>query len=236
MALWSIATMQRPPRQLLRGMPVEGPENFRQLHAACRAGQGTMGLTGHFGNWELLARISGQLAPTSMIGRKLRNPLIDRIVQDLRTSGGGRTIYQDQDIRVALRELRSGRLVTTLADQDLPRLAGVHVTWFGLPAYTPTGPAALAQLGGGAVQPIFCYARRGRWVLHCGPRVIFPRDRDRAAQQRAMMAWSTAYQEALVRRHPEQWVWWHLRWRTRPEDVAAAGSPDARTPAAVRGA
>ncbi len=100
MALWSIANLTRDPRMLLKGMPVEGAENLRALRRACRAGQGPVGFSGHFGNWELLARISGQLAPTTMIGRRLRNPILNDLVHRTRMSGGGKSIYQDEDIRV----------------------------------------------------------------------------------------------------------------------------------------
>ncbi len=82
--------------------------------------------------------------------------------------------------------------MTTLIDQDLPRLAEVHVPWFGVPAYTPLAPSALVLLGGGAVQPMFCYALAGRWVVHVGPRRVYPRNADRKEQQRIITAWATA--------------------------------------------
>lgn len=219
MALWTLATAQRDPRSLRRGLQVEGAGNWRGLAAACRRGQGTMGMAGHFGNWELLARVAASLVPLSVIGRRLRWPLANRLVWESRTAGGAHLVYQDADTRELIRELRAGRYVATLPDQDIPRLAGVHVPWFGRLAHTPAGPGILAQLAGGWVQPGHCLlvARGGyhwAWVLHCGPRVCFPRFRDREEGARTIMAWAMAYQEALVRRAPEQWVWWHRRWRT----------------------
>lgn len=227
MALWTLATAGRDPHRLRRGLAVEGAGNLRALAAACRRGEGTMGMAGHLGNWELLARVSASVVPLTVIGRRLRWPLADRLVWELRRAGGARLVYQDADVREAIRELRSGRFVATLPDQDIPRLAGDWVPWYGRPAYTPTGPAVLAMLGGGVVQPGHCLlAARGgyrwTWVLHVGPRVRFPRLPDRAAGARAIMAWTMAYEEALVRRAPEQWVWWHPRWRTRPPDEGAA--------------
>ncbi len=221
MALWTLATAQADPRQLRRHIVVEGGDNWRDIVRACRHGEGTMGMAGHFGNWELLARAAATSVPLTVIGRRLRWPLADRLVWESRISGGAHLVYQDGDIRETIRELRSGRFVATLPDQDIPRLAGVHVPWFGRPAYTPSGPAVLAQLAGGNVQPGFCYLRplgglRWTWVLHSGPRVRFPRYRDREAGAREIMAWTMAYQEALVRRFPEQWAWWHRRWRTPP--------------------
>lgn len=227
MALWTLATAQADPRRLRRGLAVEGADNWRALARACRRGDGTMGMAGHFGNWELLARVAATVVPLTVIGRSLRWPLADRLVWEHRTAGGAHLVRQDDDVREAIRELRAGRFVATLPDQDIPRLAGAHVPWFGLPAHTPSGPGVLAQLAGGWVQPGHCWlvprgGLRWTWVLHCGPRVRFPRGADRASTARAIMAWTMAYQEALVRRRPEQWVWWHRRWRTPPE---AVGSP-----------
>jgi KDO2-lipid IV(A) lauroyltransferase len=234
MALWTLATLHRDPRSLRRGMAVEGAGNLRALQTACRAGSGTMGMAGHFGNWELLARVGATLAPLTVIGRRLRWPWADRLVWEARAAGGARLVYQDDDVRQSIRELRGGRYVATLPDQDIPRLAGDWVPWFGRPAYTPTGPAVLAMLGGGFVMPGHCFLRpcgglRFRWVLHFGPRVRFPRGKDRDADARTLMAWTMAYEEAMVRRHPEQWVWWHRRWRTQPPtpDAAAAAPPNA---------
>jgi KDO2-lipid IV(A) lauroyltransferase len=220
MALWTIATATIDPRRLRRQVAVEGWANMHALARACRRGEGTMGMAGHFGNWELLARVAATVVPLTVIGKRLRWPWADRLVWEARNAGGAHLVYQDDDVRNTIRELRAGRFVATLPDQDIPRLAGDWVPWFGRPAYTPTGPAVLAQLAGGWVMPGHCYLRhcgghRWRWVQHAGPRVRFARTRDREADARTIMAWTMAYEEALVRQHPEQWVWWHRRWRTQ---------------------
>lgn len=218
MALWTLATLGREPRALRRGIVVEGAEHIRALVRASRAGQGTFVYTGHFGNWELLARTFATISPSSVIARRMRSPLIDALIQGTRAEGGAEVLYQDGDAREVLRRLRQGRTVATLADQDIPALAGVFVPWFGHEAYTPSGPAALATLARCPVHAMFLYWNRkaGRWVLHCGPRWQPARSGDRAADIRSLTALATSYQEALVRRSPEQWVWWHKRWRTRP--------------------
>jgi KDO2-lipid IV(A) lauroyltransferase len=220
MALWTIATAHRDPRDLRIGVGVEGRENLRGALLAHRRGEGTVGLSGHFGNWELLARLGGTLIPLTLVGRRLRDPDLDALVVGLRaTALDSRIIYQDEGARPCLRALRDGRLLSTLPDQDVPRLAGTFVPWFGIPAWTPVGPAQLAVLGRAPVMPVFLYVRDGRWVIHWGPRLRWPTSGDRDADARAITAWVTAYEEALVRRHPEQWVWWHKRWRTRPAAV-----------------
>jgi len=219
-SLWTAATLHWDLRRHARGIVVEGAANLRELAAACRHGQGTVGFTGHFGNWELMSRIGSLFSALTVVGRRLRSPLIDGVVQSARVASGAHLVYQDAPFGDFIRELRAGRLLATLVDQDIPRLAGCFVPWFGRLAYTPSGPAAIAQLTRSPVIPVFLFWRHGRWVLHAGPRRRFPRTRDSEADARAIIGWITSYQEMLVRRSPEQWVWWHKRWRTRPGDQA----------------
>lgn len=221
MALWSLATQHRDPRHLRRGIMVEGAEHIRAMARASRRGEGTFVYTGHLGNWELLARCYATVVPAAVIARRLRSPLADAVVQELRRSGGARVIYQDDDARDILRLLRSGTVVATLADQDIPALAGCFVPWFGHDAYTPSGPAALAVLARSAVQCVYLYRKAGRWVLHCGPRWPAVRSGNRDADIHFVTARSTSYLEQLVRAHPTQWVWWHKRWRTRPQSTTS---------------
>jgi KDO2-lipid IV(A) lauroyltransferase len=224
MALWSISTATHSPRQLMRQVAYEGERGLRDLDAACRRGEGTVMFTGHYGNWEFACRIGAVLFPATVIGKRLRNPHLDDLVVRMRRSGGAEQLYQDQDIRHSLRALRRGRILCTLADQDIPRLPGIHVPWFGIPAHTPTAPAALAMLGGGKAQMVFCFESHGRWVLHFSQRWSFSRGDDREQAIHDLTAYVTAYEEALVRRHPEQWVWWHMRWRT-PAGASSAHAP-----------
>ena len=215
-ALWTLVTWTLPARSFRRDLVIEGMGNLRDLLNASKSGQGTVIYTGHFGNWELLGRVFGDLVPTALIGRRLRDPGINALVHDLRTSGGSQVIYQDDDIRDIVRLLRDGTIVATLADQDIPHLAGCFVPWFGRQAWTPVAPAALALLARVPVQTLLLYRRSRRWVLYVGPRATFSRSGDRTQTQQQITAWAMAHEEQLVRRHPEQYVWWHKRWRTRP--------------------
>jgi KDO2-lipid IV(A) lauroyltransferase len=221
-ALWTLATWTLPARSFRRDLIIEGAENLRELINASKAGQGTVVFSGHFGNWELLGRVFGDIVPTALIGRRLRDPGINALIQDLRTSGGSQVIYQDDDIRDIVRLLRDGTIVATLADQDIPHLAGCFVPWFGKAAWTPVAPAALALLARVPVQTLLLYRRAHRWVLYVGPRATFSRAGDRSQTQQLITAWATAHEEQLVRRQPEQYVWWHKRWRTRPPGETAA--------------
>jgi Kdo2-lipid IVA lauroyltransferase/acyltransferase len=225
MALWTLSTLQRHPRALLSDVVIEGREHLAATMAGCRRGEGTLIISGHLGNWELLARTTGSLLPVSVVGKRMRNAEFEAVIEHVRTSSGNRMIDQDDGMRRCLSELREGRLLACLIDQDIPRLPGVFVPWFGRAARTPSGPAALAVLGRCAIQPVFAFFKAGRWVLHWGPRQHFPTCGNRSADIATITAWVTEYFEAVVRRHPEQWVWWHKRWRTRPEgEKQEAGS------------
>jgi KDO2-lipid IV(A) lauroyltransferase len=225
MAAWGLATLHRHGTEMRRGMGVADAAGLRSFMAAARKQQPTVVYTGHVGNWEAGARVGSTLVPLAAVGRRLRNPRADALVQAIRESSGARVIYQTEDVRTMIRTLRSGLSLAVLADQDLPRLAGTWVRWFGDWALTPLGPASLVQMGGGGCQCVYMLwhpgrgpVGRGRWVLHLSERRVFPRASDREAQQWEISAWTTAQLESLVRRHPEQWVWWHLRWRTRPPE------------------
>jgi Kdo2-lipid IVA lauroyltransferase/acyltransferase len=136
----------------------------------------------------------------------------------MRRRFGMEIVYQDESPRKLLRALRDGKIVALLADQDVPRLDGVFVPFFGRPAYTPTGPAALAVASGAElVLAHTLRVGRDRHRLVVTEPIAFDRsDRDRAILE-GTRAWC-AMLERVIREHPEQWVWMHRRWRTAPAD------------------
>jgi len=222
---WALATLHIDQQRLRRGVMLEGATHIKELARACRNRHGTMCFTGHFGNWELLARLGSIFCTLTVIGRRLRDPGLDALVVEMRSAGTNHTIYTDQGARPALRALREGRAVSVLVDQDIPALDSVFVPWFGHPASTPVGPAQLAIATRSAILPMFLFRNANRWVIHCGPRWQWPEQTDRLAAATELTAWITAYEEHLVRRYPEQWVWWHKRWRTKEKSaVSETGS------------
>ena len=216
MALWTLATLHRDAVAARRGVAVEGGEHLRELVRRGRSGHGCLVFTAHFGNWELLARIFPGLMPAALIARRLRWPRAEAFVSGMRTLGGAEIIYQDDDPRRLLRALRLGRGVGTLFDQDIPALDGCWVPFFGRPAKTPSGPAALAIAARVDCRVLRVFRRSGRWVLHCSPLLCVPAGQGRQAAITGLTALATAYFERQVRLMPAQWVWWHPRWRSLP--------------------
>jgi KDO2-lipid IV(A) lauroyltransferase len=195
-------------------------------------------VTAHLGNWELAGVALGRAGfRTHAVARPLDNPHLDRFVRRLRQSAGQRLIAKNGEFDQLDAVLRAGGTVATLADQDAgPR--GVFVSFFGRLASTHKAIALLA-LQYDAVLVVTGVARVPRAghpapppAAGLGPMfyavtledLIDPRGyagRGRAAAVRAITERYTAALERLVRRHPDQYLWPHRRWKTRPPERAA---------------
>lgn len=187
-----------------------------------RQQRGIVVLTAHFGNWELLAYWHGSLGyPVSLIHRRLRNPLIDQWLIRWRARAGIRSIPKRAAARDALRVLRQGGILAVPGDQNQVFSFGVFVDFFGVPACTTSGPVRLAQHAGAPLVPVFIRRSRttGRHVLEVWPPVELVDTGDRAQDLITNTQRCTAVIEDMIRRYPEQWIWFHKRWKTRPPGV-----------------
>jgi KDO2-lipid IV(A) lauroyltransferase len=192
----------------------EGAQHFE---SALRAGRGVLFATAHLGNWELSAFAHAILTgPMNVVVRPLDNPWIDRMVERRRGLSGNRIIGKRDIARPILKALAANQAVGILIDQNSTLDSGVFVDFFGRAACTGTGFAKLAARSGAAVIPGFALwsAKERIHVLRFYPPVPMTGDakRDTAALQGVL--------EEFIRAHPEQWLWIHRRWKTRP-----AGEP-----------
>jgi KDO2-lipid IV(A) lauroyltransferase len=208
--------MSRDCAAVARHVDVEGLDRVRALR---EQGQGIMFVTGHCGNWELLAaaaNCSGLRITVAVRG--LDEPPLQGLIAGLRTRFGTRMVERGEPgaARELLRGLREGAL-GLLIDQDT-RVEGVWVPFFGRPAHTPVGAARLALRRNTAVVPAFIERREdGSHRAWFDVPLTIPEDEVEAT---AVM---TRAIEEQVRRRPEQWVWMHRRWRTQPEGAGGAG-------------
>ena len=216
MALWTLATLCRSQR-LRRQLVVSDRANFQAMLDAQQRQEGTIVVAAHAGNWEHLARTVGSHAHVSLLGKRMRSPLADVLIRWLRSRGNAEVLYQEDGIPSCLRALRQGRVLATLPDQDISRFAGCFVPWYGVSAYTPIGPALLAIMGRCAVQVVVMLWEGDRWVAHIGDRLYPepPSYGSREVRATELTARYTQQIEDIIRRHPDQWVWWHRRWRTQ---------------------
>ncbi len=209
-------------------------EDRRVLEAALARGRGVVFVSGHVGNWELLARrVARSGFPCQSIAKETTDPRLTELVARFRARGGVRSIWRGQEgaARAMLRALRSGEILGILIDQDT-KVQSVFVPFFGQLAATPRAAADLALRTGAAVVTGFCH-RDGQGYRLSMEEVPVPQGGDREAAAVELTAALSARIEAAIRRTPEQWVWMHQRWKTRPPTAVPSPLPDA-APAAAR--
>jgi len=194
---------------------------FEEIRRILEKGKGVIVLTGHIGNWELLAASYGVSGYSgAVIGRRIYYEPFNRIIVGLREGVGVRTIYRDESARRMLQVLLKNQILGIVADQDVDSIEGTFVPYFGTLAYTPTAPAKLSMASGAPIVPAFMIRQKnGRYRLLM-EKPIYPEagDSKEEAVQRITACWAEAV-EKTVRRFPEQWGWMHDRWKTRPEDI-----------------
>ncbi len=194
-----------------------GLENYQN---AVAAGRGVILLTGHIGAWELSVfahSIYGY--PMSFLARRVDNPLVEQLAERNRTRFGNRSIDKKNSVREVMKTLKSGGVVGILADLNASREEGVFCDFFGIPACTTAGVATLALRTGAVVLPGYIVwdetAQVHRLHFEAPVETIVTGNRDEDVQTNT--ARYTKVIESIVRRYPDQWLWIHRRWRTRPE-------------------
>ena len=200
-------------KQIQRYVTFEGIEHVEQ---ALAQGKGAIILTGHFGNWELLAAsISATVAPLTPIVRKLRSPRLNALVSHYREKAGYATIDRDTGIRQALQCLRRNELLGIVADVDTT-VSGVFVDFFGRRAYTPYSPVAIALKTGAAILPTFIIRQPdGSHRAVIEPPLALKRTRTKEKDLVVNTQKFTKIIEAYIRQYPAQWIWMHRRWKTQ---------------------
>lgn len=192
------------------------------LKAALARGKGVVFVTGHVGNWELLARfITQEGFPVSVVGKETSDPRTTKLLEDLRASAGMRVIWRGHDgaAKALLRTLKSNSILGMLIDQDT-KVQSVWVPFFGRLAKTPRAAADLVLRTGAAPILGFC-TRVGPLKYRITLRELpTPTARDEAAVMQLTRDF-TAGIEAQIRAQPEQWVWMHERWKSPPEPAPA---------------
>ena len=195
----------------------EGFENFERAYARQK---GVLFLTAHLGAWELSAFAhSLQGHPLAIVMRSLDNPRVDRLIQSYRTLHGNRTVDKDDFVRGLLAAMRNGETVGILMDTNMTPPQGVFVDFFGIPACTASGLARIALRTDAAVVPAFTVwdSKLRKYTLRFDPAIELVRTGDDQADIIANTAKFTRIIEEYVRRYPDQWLWVHRRWKTRPE-------------------
>jgi Kdo2-lipid IVA lauroyltransferase/acyltransferase len=199
----------------------DGLENYLR---ASSEGRGVLLLTGHFGAWELCAFAQGVYGrPLSFLVRPLDNPLLDRMIKRHRELSGNRTIDKNYSVKAVLQTLNRGEDVGLLIDVNTVGNEGVFCDFFGVPACSTTGLAVFALRSGAPVVPGFLVWDEDlkKHRLRFGPAIPLVRTGDFKEEVRLNTERFAKAIEEQVRCYPDQWLWIHKRWNTRPD-----GEPD----------
>ncbi|MDR1051866.1 MAG: lysophospholipid acyltransferase family protein [Deltaproteobacteria bacterium] len=216
-ALESFALLHRGLGYFRGSLVFEGDEEgLRETVAAARReGRGLVLLTAHAGNWELASAAVPEFLGIglSVVGRT-QGGLSDAILRRVRSLGGGEFIHKDGGARAMLSLLRSGGFLGTLFDQaDIVGSGGGRLSFMGRPAMTTLGPERLAARTGAALAPLFCRREGGKNIIEIHKPFAPPADpKDRGWVLTTAQALNDLLAD-FVRRHPEQWMWSHRRWK-----------------------
>lgn len=194
-------------------------EGLQHFTGARERGKGVLVLTGHLGAWELSSYYHSLMGmPMGMVIRRLDNPLVDRLVNRIRCLHGNRVIHKDDFARGLIAAMHAGETVGILMDTNMTPPQGVFVPFFGVEACTASGMARVALRTGAAVVPGFLLWEESerRYVLYFGPEIAPVETGDGERDALENTARFTAVIESYVRSYPDQWLWMHRRWKTRP--------------------
>jgi KDO2-lipid IV(A) lauroyltransferase len=222
---WMAAEFARLPRYRKENIEqlvvLDGHGNFLAGHGR---GKGVLYLTGHIGAWELSSYAHALYGfPLHYMARPLDNARVNALVNEYRCLSGNRPIFKNESARVLLKILRESGTVGILADQNTMPEEGVFVDFFGETACTTTGIARVALHTGAAVVPGYAIWDEGiqKYRLRFEPPVELIRTGDADKDILENTQRFAKVMEQIIRKYPEQWVWVHARWKTRPK-----GEPD----------
>jgi KDO2-lipid IV(A) lauroyltransferase len=191
-------------------------ENYERAYAR---GKGVLFLTAHFGGWELSAfahSLHGHRV--NIVIRPMDNPYLDGLLQSYRTMHGNKVVPKDDFVRGLLGAMKAGETVGILMDTNMTPPQGVFVDFFGIPACTASGLARIALRTDAAVVPGFTIWDESlrKYRLRFDPALELVRTGDLEADIITNTQKFTQVIEEYVRKYPEQWLWVHRRWKTRP--------------------
>jgi KDO2-lipid IV(A) lauroyltransferase len=208
---------QLKKRNIREYVVVDGFDNYEE---AIKRGRGVIYLTGHLGAWELGSFSQSLLGyPLKFVVRPIANARVEELISNYRTLGGNAPIPRRHAARDILYALRSNEAVGILFDQNTTRAEGVFAEFFGIPAATTPAIATFALRTGAAVVPAFLIWDHGikKHRLTFDPPVDLIETGDRAGDIVENTRKFNQILEGYVRRYPDQWLWIHRRWKTRPE-------------------
>lgn len=196
---------------IIDNVEIKGIDNYNKAKLKSR---GIIFITGHCGNWELMAVTFGvKVDNVSVVARAQNNPYLNKLLEKIRAKYGNKVIYKKGALKEILSELKKNRAVGILMDQAVLKDEGYVIDFLGMPAWTTKMPALMARKTGAAIIPIFINREGDRHVIHIYPEVALSTEDD---AEKAIIEDTKRFSEFIeeyIRRHPTEWLWIHKRWK-----------------------
>ena len=190
--------------------------NLECFMEAQAEGKGVLLNSAHFGNWEVMARPVRKLTPAmSIVRRRLSNTALDRLFTELHGESGVKNLIKGQSPLAIRRCLKRGEVVSMLVDQNA-RSPGIFVPFFGRRTSFHRGSALMALKGGIPFITVFLVPiENNRWRFEFD-RIDATPTGDQEKDIARIMTEYAAKLEAMIRKYPDRWFWFHRRWKTKP--------------------
>jgi len=197
--------------------PLVSTEGLEHWEAAYRRGKGLIGVTGHIGNFELLAAYMSSLGyDVAVIGREMYDARLDRLLIENRQAIGLTNISTIDSPRKALTWLKSGKVLGVLIDTDSSRVRSMFIPAFGRMANTPIGQTMIGLKAGSVFVPSACLRTEdNRYRIIIKPPVEIEPSGDFESDTYELTLRCTKALEEIIDRYKNQWIWLHNRWRTK---------------------
>lgn len=200
-------------KRIIDNVEVKGIENYYKARSKNR---GTIFITGHCGNWELMAIVFGvKVNNVSSVARAQNNPYLNKLLEKVRTRYGNGVIYKKGALKDMLSELKKNKMIGILMDQSVFKNDGYVIDFLGRPAWTTKMPSLIAKKTGAVVLPIFINRYRGRHVISIYPEVDLSKEKDTEKALFHDTKRFSGFIEDYIRQHPSEWLWIHRRWKKR---------------------
>ncbi|MBW2194211.1 MAG: lysophospholipid acyltransferase family protein [Deltaproteobacteria bacterium] len=202
-------------KDVLHRTRIKGKE---YLLNAIKNPKGVIIISGHLGNWEIchLLLVCYLQMPITLVARKIRPEFLDRATHKFRTHFGNVVVYKKRALSQMARTLNQGKALGLLIDQETKHSKGVEVTFFGRTVIATPAAALLARRYNSSVLPVFCVRERdGRLTLIVEPPLTLKKTEDSAADLKTNTQIMTSAIEKVIKAYPEQWFWFHKRWKGR---------------------
>jgi len=198
-------------KRIFENIEIRGAENFKK---AFDKGKGVIFITGHCGNWELMALCTGKnIVHVSNIARKIYNPYFNYIIERVRQKSGNRIIYKQGALKKILSSLRNNGVIGILMDQSVISSEGVIADFLGKKAYTMKMPAMIARKTGSAVLPAFIRRTENGHIMEIGPEIECDSSEDAEKALFNDTVKFSGFIEDYIRQNPAEWLWIHRKWK-----------------------